>query len=365
MKVQGVLFGLVACFGAFAQGQIKGVVSDQTTREFLPYANVFINNTTLGTTTDEKGEFFIKSCPIGQVELVISYVGYQTFQQKILVVEGQTAEVTARLIPTKSELQEVQIVDVRDKTWERKYKKFEREFLGETPNARRCKIVNPWVVDFVEGEKITLAFAREPLEIENLALGYRVFFYLKKFEMGNEHFLVLGNARFENLQPEDDNEKLKWESNRQRTYLGSERHLFRSIVLGTTEKEGFLLYAEKSPRPQLRRAPLFSTELKENHLIPLTIGIIGANKSANEYKIRIPGRIEVHCSELSGPPFYKDVNSPVSWIEPVVPVISVNGTGVLTNPENVKFSGYFISRRIADMLPVDYLPSEDLSHKQN
>lgn len=367
MKIKVVLFCLIISWNAPGQGQVKGVVSDLSTHEYLPFANVFINNTTVGTTTDSTGVFLLKSCPVGQVDLIVSYVGYQTFQQKLQVAEGQVIEVKINLVPVTSELKEVQVHDVRDKNWEKKFRKFEREFLGQTANARRCKVLNPWVVDFVEGDRITLAVAREPLEIENFALGYRVFFYLKKFEMGPDHFQLLGNTRFENLQAEDEGEKQKWETNRARAYLGSERHLFHAIVQGTTEKEGFQLYAEKSSAPQLRRAPFFNTELRENSLIPLTIGIIGVNKAANEYKIRIPGRVEVHCTNISGPPFfYKDVIYPVSWLEPVVPVISVNGSGVLMNPESVKFSGYFITRRVADMLPVDYLPSATSSpHKQN
>ena len=367
MKISVIAFCFSLPLAAFAQGQIKGTVADQSTREFLAFANVFINNTTVGTTTDEKGEFLIKSGPVGQVELVVSYVGYQTYQQKIQVADGQLTELTIKLMPVTNELQEVQVHDVRDKSWEKKFRKFEKEFLGQTANARRSKVLNPWVVDFVEGDKITLAVALDPLEIENLALGYRLFFYLKRFEMGPDHFRLLGITRFENLQAKDEEEKQKWEANRARAYLGSDRHLFHSIVLGTVEKEGFLLYAEKSSGAALRRAPYFNAELRENNLIPLTIGILGANQATNEYKIRIPGRVEVHYTKTSSPPyFYKDVTFPVSWLEPVVPIISVNGTGVLTNPESVKFSGYFITRRVADMLPVDYLPPPGRSlHKEN
>jgi hypothetical protein len=51
---------------AFAQtGTIKGVVRNSRTDERLPFATVFINYTTLGTSANERGEFTLKNVPIG------------------------------------------------------------------------------------------------------------------------------------------------------------------------------------------------------------------------------------------------------------------------------------------------------------
>lgn len=45
----------------FAQGlQIEGQISDQGSGNPIPFATVYINGTTRGTTTDQMGQFFLK-----------------------------------------------------------------------------------------------------------------------------------------------------------------------------------------------------------------------------------------------------------------------------------------------------------------
>ena len=43
-----------------AQKLIFGQVLDGSTREPLPYVNVYINNSTIGTVTNERGEYSLK-----------------------------------------------------------------------------------------------------------------------------------------------------------------------------------------------------------------------------------------------------------------------------------------------------------------
>jgi hypothetical protein len=63
---------------------IKGVVQDAVTHAPLPFANVFLNNTTKGTVTDEKGEFLLKVLhEPGSYELVVSYVGYESYKSRV------------------------------------------------------------------------------------------------------------------------------------------------------------------------------------------------------------------------------------------------------------------------------------------
>ncbi|HRX01355.1 MAG TPA: carboxypeptidase-like regulatory domain-containing protein, partial [Cyclobacteriaceae bacterium] len=77
---------LIGSFGALAQtGTIKGKIVDAQTREALPFGNVFVNNTTLGTAGDVDGNFEFKNVPFGQSELVFSYVGYKQSVRKVVV----------------------------------------------------------------------------------------------------------------------------------------------------------------------------------------------------------------------------------------------------------------------------------------
>jgi hypothetical protein len=45
-------------------------------------------------------------------------------------------------------LSDVEIKSKKDKDWERKLKDFRRMFLGDSPNAFDCKILNEWVLEF-------------------------------------------------------------------------------------------------------------------------------------------------------------------------------------------------------------------------
>lgn len=66
----------------YSQNSIEGHITSN--REPVPFANVFIENSNLGTATNEKGYFIIEDVPDGRVTLVARAVGYvaekRTFQ---------------------------------------------------------------------------------------------------------------------------------------------------------------------------------------------------------------------------------------------------------------------------------------------
>ncbi len=64
------------------QQEISGTVTDSETGETLPGVNVFVENTNIGTTTDENGEYAL-SVPDEENVLVYSYVGYERLEVAI------------------------------------------------------------------------------------------------------------------------------------------------------------------------------------------------------------------------------------------------------------------------------------------
>ena len=75
---------------AFAQKRtISGKISETTDGRLLPFVNVTVKGTSVGTTTNADGLFSI-DVPDGSNTLVFSYVGYAT-QEKAL--DGSTASV--------------------------------------------------------------------------------------------------------------------------------------------------------------------------------------------------------------------------------------------------------------------------------
>lgn len=73
---------------------IKGkVLSDG---EPLPYANVYIKNTTKGTTTNDDGSFIIKNIEPGKYSVAASFTGY-TLQKKTIIIKDKNVFITFNL----------------------------------------------------------------------------------------------------------------------------------------------------------------------------------------------------------------------------------------------------------------------------
>ncbi len=100
-------------------GKIAGRVIDKSTGEPLPGANVFLDGTVFGSTTDLDGNYVILNVPPGNYTIVVQYIGYQeirysgirvsidlTTRQDFAMVEG-TLE-TTDVIVVESERKMVQ-----------------------------------------------------------------------------------------------------------------------------------------------------------------------------------------------------------------------------------------------------------------
>lgn len=97
MLLPGLLFAQV--------GKIAGKVVDRETKEPLIGANVIIEGTTLGASTDLNGNYVILNVPPGVYTLKASYVGYQTITiRNVRVTVGLTTEVNFEMRNLKQDL---------------------------------------------------------------------------------------------------------------------------------------------------------------------------------------------------------------------------------------------------------------------
>ncbi|MEX0821246.1 MAG: TonB-dependent receptor, partial [Rhodothermales bacterium] len=104
-----VLFLLATPMLALAQntGRLAGVVTDGSTGEPLPGANVILQGTQLGTATDVDGNYFIIGVPVGTYDITASFVGYQPQTiQDVEINAGYTRELNFELMPG-AELDEI------------------------------------------------------------------------------------------------------------------------------------------------------------------------------------------------------------------------------------------------------------------
>ena len=180
-------------------GTISGVVKDAETGETLPFCNVFINNTTIATATDQDGKFTLTGLEPGPLEVGFSFMGYVAETRKVTLNPGGTLTVNLALKPFSQDLTDVEIKASRDKNWERDLRKFENLFIGIDDAAAKTTILNPWVIDFPPASEkgAFTAKADLPIEIENHYLGYKITFNLKEFFDSPTNYRIAGAARFD------------------------------------------------------------------------------------------------------------------------------------------------------------------------
>ena len=99
----------VCCVPVLAQydAHLTGHVLDEKTGEHLPFVNVQVKGTNIGTVTDESGHYFLKDMPIGKQTIVFSFVGYETLELPVTVVENKTIELKATIREFSQQLNSV------------------------------------------------------------------------------------------------------------------------------------------------------------------------------------------------------------------------------------------------------------------
>ena len=86
----------------FAQGtgKLSGRVIDESTGEGLPGANVILQGTSLGATTDLNGDYFILGVPVGSYTVQATFVGFAPETvQGVEINAGYTRELNFDLLP--------------------------------------------------------------------------------------------------------------------------------------------------------------------------------------------------------------------------------------------------------------------------
>lgn len=105
-------FLLTICLAAYGQTlqTIKGIVTDRASLMPISYATVYIPDLSKGTSTDSLGRFRIDDIAIGRYDLHVSFMGYDTYVVKEVMV-GAAKEVFLE-IPLKENVWELSTVVV-------------------------------------------------------------------------------------------------------------------------------------------------------------------------------------------------------------------------------------------------------------
>ena len=323
----------------------SGTVTNIDSGEPVRGANVYFEQTTLGTSTGSDGVFEFSARLEGVHRLNFSFIGYETKTRIINFDDEQTRYTfTIELSPATFFLGEVHVAD-SNVEWQEQYREFESGFLGRTENARETRIDNRWVLDFSRNSKGSLiATAAEPLQVTNQALGYRIYIELNEFEWGVDGFTgrYKVNARFEELEPESRREERRWERARRNTWEGSLEHFLSSLYQNRLRQEHFTVY---SLGTQIRSAPDEISEGEKQLALHARRIRDGSGDRFRGFALRRGmdvdhGRFDQRRSSII--PLHRDG------------LIFVDRFGNLLDPHSVEIAGEWSNHRIADMLPLDY-----------
>lgn len=346
---------------------LSGKVLDERSGEPLPFANVFISNTTLGSTTDINGNYRITGKLPQNLELVVSFMGYYTKYRNLALSGRDHVMVNFELVSRENQLDEVQLKAKRDKKWERDLRRFERVFiaLGDDPFIKENTLTNPWVLDFDHGKfeggaKYFSASALEPLKIENSSLGYSIEYHLQEFIETRFGFFYKGLVNFNDMETDQEEQMEDWEGNRNYTYNGSLRHFVLSLLHRKPEISDYKMF-EVIPPPHIHeRTNEFHIELG-NSIKPITQdSLYICTLPSGAYMVALPGKIEIHNKRkfwINN--YYTKIFNPISWIEAPLGYFVVDENGVLPDPSQLVISGNMARQRMARYLPHDFESTGD------
>jgi len=344
---------------SISHGTISGTVFDEETQKPLFYANIFIANTTLGTASDKNGKFRIDNIPLGNYQLIISMMGYELKKIDISIRYSKQQNIRIGLQHRAIQGKAITISAYRPSSWQKNYRVFKELLLGKSPFSDQCRLLNTEVLD-IKYNRITHTLnvgTKEPLHIENNALGYDIYLTIEEFSyQGVGFFKFKGIPHFIEKRPKGKKQRSIWKKNRIKAYNGSLRHFLTCLANNTTEEQGFKIY----PVKHISRRPNFTRLKKYNPPVPPD-SITFKVKSIFERELFFKNYLKVEY--LREPeserytPYKKKKTFQTSWIlinsnQPVIFTVY----GSLYNPYQIKTYGYWAWEGFAEALPYNYIP---------
>jgi hypothetical protein len=346
---------------AQATTTISGVVIDVATGSPMPFANVYLNNTTHGTTSNEKGYFLLTNVPVGIVDVVASFVGYHTGRQTIRVDQTKASTITFQLKPGNKTLDDVTVKASRnEKKWQQQLRWFKQQLFGE-PYGNQCVLTNPDVLRFTEENGHLKAKASEPLAIENQALGYRLWFDLSYFDAESNQVLFGGAARFEEIKGTSERQENRFRRNRMRAYLGSARHLMASLIADNYEQEGFRVYQKNLDTPLNATGDTVTLQQAiGRRLLPvkLTELIQPGQLSVERRLVATKPLVVFYTKKKSLFSPYVDARYAYSQIKLPNGPVQLLTDGWITVPNGIEMQGSLANDRLSTLLPADWKPGQ-------
>lgn len=409
MKSFSVLFFLLVVKICFAQQNyvLSGTVKDKR-GEVLPGAGVYVSGYKMATVTDNNGNYTLPLKP-GNYDILVQLIGYKTVNKNIIIAD-RAIKLDLVLEESITQLSEVTIKpDPNRAHYIAMFKDF---FIGTTPNAQQCKMINPNVllVDYDRDEANLTVKTNQFLIIENQALGYRIKYLVNNFEYSSRTKIIYyeGFPYYEDLKGSARKKKI-WAKKRLTAYLGSPQHFFTSLYNGRATEEGFiinkLITQPNSDKPadsvinaNIKRLTKLQGGLLQKKInfgqgdslsywirqknLPDGISILSRSPVAQDTLVHIKNQnvksinftdklYIIYTKEKEDPLFANriglSINRPLDMPDYQVSTITLQiapvyfyENGGIYNPRAMLYAGYWAWEKIADSVPMDYLPLVDV-----
>jgi hypothetical protein len=342
---------------------ISGILYNKEKDHPVQDAYVFIDDSSIGTISDESGYFNLELKELDNLSLIVSHISYEN--KTVHIEQNMSYLDTIFLIENSFELGEVVLNTESNKRLRKKrMKRFKNAFLGSEENRKNVEIINPEAILFYEENKTLYAIAEEPIIIQNDHLGYTMNFFLKEFQLHkNEDVFYKGNTSFKEI--EGNKKKLaKIKRNRRKVYAETHRSFFYNLINGNIDKETYLIGSSQKNYigdfVQFIPIELDSLNIVQNMdgKYELTIEnhftVKPANTSENKDAADSrKGGGRLYSGSIKEVKNNKEDKS-ISYLASKSNKIILDKNGRILNSSEVEEHGYWATKRIAYMLPLDY-----------
>ena len=403
MKLISTVLFLIP-FLANGQNNLTGIVLDSITKQPIQYTTVYINATTKGTITDDKGFFTIKDFSFPAM-VVVSHVSYST--KTISLKSNNFDNLIISLSPKTYHLTEIEVTDksLRQKNIDF----FKIMFIGSDYWGKNTIIMNDRILTFnikydylkmllndsikneirwefnksiYECDKDSLyvikkkllifkADARGPIIIDMPLLGYKLQVDLVDFTIQNieniNHCNFLGYYYFQPYNTHNEFNAKKYERNRQLAYYNSSQHFFSALYKNKLEQNGYKIWKEIvkdtiTNKMSFKDINIDSyTKVDENNCMQI-IGLKDRSLKVLYYYKRNGAPVDLTSKNIV---YYKgggialmtaNADNPyyTSEIYFLKDTCTITNEGIIPD-SNIMFGGKISKKKVGSFLPNDYI----------
>lgn len=282
MKITLCILCHLLLFSAFGQNTLSGYLIEEDTGKPVEFATAYINGTTIGAVSDEKGFFQLKKVKY-PLDLVVSHLSYESAVVHLETVPKEPLKV--KLKSRSVNLASIKVVD--NDLRKRNVQEFIANFVGVDEFGKEANLTNDKVLLFnkdyekikvrrggvqvkVGGKEVSESSYRErpvnmkvsaqgPLVIDQPLLGYKIRVDLETFQLNYAYRLGqaqtvywLGYYFFEPYKVEKEQLQKRYDKNREKAYYHSPQHFLQALYNQQLGENGYQIF-QKSKDPKTNK----------------------------------------------------------------------------------------------------------------